>query len=139
MCFAQYSLIGVLHKKKSFMVKFWENTAYYNIFVECTEGCSIKKRKNKKKYTSLLIYFFKWKDKELKMVCRSRSNRTGHGTMGQFKSEKGVHQGCILSPCLFNFYAENTSCKMPDWMNHKLESRLPGEISTTADVQMIPS
>ena len=32
--------------------------------------------------------------------------RTGHGTMGWFQIRKGVHQGCILSPCLFNFYAE---------------------------------
>ena len=32
--------------------------------------------------------------------------RTRHGTMGWFKIGKGVHQGCILSPCLFNFYAE---------------------------------
>ena len=32
--------------------------------------------------------------------------RTGHGTMDWFQIEKGVHQGCILSPCLFNFYAE---------------------------------
>ena len=31
---------------------------------------------------------------------------TGHGTMDWFKIEKGVHQGCILSPCLFNLYAE---------------------------------
>ena len=31
--------------------------------------------------------------------------RTGHGT-DWFQIEKGVHQGCILSPCLFNFYAE---------------------------------
>ena len=31
---------------------------------------------------------------------------TGHGTMDWFKIEKGVHQGCILSPCLFNFYAD---------------------------------
>ena len=28
---------------------------------------------------------------------------------------------------------KNTSCKVPDWMNHKLESRLPGEISTTSN------
>ena len=32
--------------------------------------------------------------------------RTGHGTRDWFQIGKGVHQGCILSPCLFNFYAE---------------------------------
>ena len=32
--------------------------------------------------------------------------RTGHGTMNWFQIEKGVHQGCILSPCLCNLYAE---------------------------------
>ena len=32
--------------------------------------------------------------------------RTGHGTTDWFQKEKGVHQGCISSPCLFNFYAE---------------------------------
>ena len=33
--------------------------------------------------------------------------RTGHGTIDWFQIRKGVHQGCILSPCLFNLYAEN--------------------------------
>ena len=32
--------------------------------------------------------------------------RTGHGTMDCFQIRKEVHQGCILSPCFFNFYAE---------------------------------
>ena len=34
-------------------------------------------------------------------------------------------------------YMQCTSCKMPGWMNHKLESRLPGEISATSDMQII--
>ena len=34
--------------------------------------------------------------------------RTGNGTMDWFQIGKGVHQGCILSPCLFNLYAEYT-------------------------------
>ena len=33
--------------------------------------------------------------------------RTGHGTTDWFQIRKGVRQGCILSPCLFNFYAEH--------------------------------
>ena len=35
-----------------------------------------------------------------------KSVRTGHGTTDWFQIGKGVRQGCILSPCLFNFYAE---------------------------------
>ena len=38
-----------------------------------------------------------------KFVCRSG---TGHGTTDWFQIGKGVAQGCILSPCLFNFYTE---------------------------------
>ena len=34
--------------------------------------------------------------------------RAGHGTIDWFRIRKGVHQGCILSPCLFNLYAEYT-------------------------------
>ena len=41
-----------------------------------------------------------------KSICRSRSNRTGHGTTDWFQTGKGVRQDCILSPCLFNFYTD---------------------------------
>ena len=51
--------------------------------------------------------------------------RTGHGTTDWFQIGKGIHQGCILSLCLLA------------WKKHKLESRLPGEISITSDMQMI--
>ena len=39
-------------------------------------------------------------------VGQEATVRTGHGTMDCFKIGKGVHQGCILSPCLFNLYTE---------------------------------
>ena len=35
-------------------------------------------------------------------------------------------------------YMQSTSCEMQSWMKHKLESRLPGEISITSDIQMTP-
>ena len=60
--------------------------------------------------------------------------RTGHGTTDRFQIGKGVRQGCILSPCLFNFYAEYIMRKA-GLKKHKLESRLPGEISITSDMQ----
>ena len=53
-----------------------------------------------------------------------------------FKIGKGVQQGYILSPCLFNLYAEYTMQNVK--LNYKLESRFLGEISTTSDMQMIP-
>ena len=68
---------------------------------------------------------------------RTATVRTGHGTTDWFQKEKGVHQGCILSPCLFNFYAEYIMRTL-GWKKHKLGSRLLGEISITSDMQMIP-
>ena len=62
--------------------------------------------------------------------------RTGHGTTDWFQIGKGVHQGCVLSPCLFNFYAEYIT-EVLGWMTYKLESRLPGEISTISDIQIM--
>ena len=61
--------------------------------------------------------------------------RTGHRTMVWSQIGKGVCQGCILSPCLFNLL-QSTSWEILGWIKHKLESRLQGEISITSDMQM---
>ena len=63
--------------------------------------------------------------------------RTGHSTTDWLQIGKGVRQDCMLSPCLFNLYAEYIM-RMLGWRKHKLESRLPGEISITSDMQMTP-
>ena len=43
--------------------------------------------------------------------------RTRHGTTDWFQIGKGVHQGCILSPCSLT-YMQSTSCEMLGWMKH---------------------
>ena len=63
--------------------------------------------------------------------------RTGHGTTDWFQIGKEVCQGCILSPCLFNLYAEYIM------RNAGLKEAQPGikivgEISITSDMQMTP-
>ena len=63
--------------------------------------------------------------------------RTGHRTTDLFQIGKAVRQGCILSPCLFNLYAEYIIRNAP-LEEAQLESRLPGEISITSDMQMTP-
>ena len=63
--------------------------------------------------------------------------RTGHGTMDWFQTGKGVCQGCILSPCLFNLYAEYIM-QNAGLDEAQAGSRLPGEISITSDMQMTP-
>ena len=68
--------------------------------------------------------------------------RTGHGTTDWFQIGKGIHQGYILSPCLFDLYAEyiiqNARLDKAQALKHKLESKLLREIPITSDMQMTP-
>ena len=62
--------------------------------------------------------------------------RTGHGTTDWFQIGKGIRQGCILSPCLFNLYAEYIMRNAG--LEEAQAGRLLGEISITSDMQMTP-
>ena len=73
-----------------------------------------------------------------KSVCRSGSNvRTGHGTTDWFQIGKGIHQDCIMSPCIFNLHAEYIM------RNAGLEEaqagiKIAGRNIKTSDMQMTP-
>ena len=58
--------------------------------------------------------------------------RTRPGTTGWFKIGKGVRQSYICHLAYLT-YMQSTYCEIPGWMEHKLESRLQGEISITSD------
>ena len=63
--------------------------------------------------------------------------RTGYGTTDWFQIGKGAHQGCILSPCLFNLHAEHIM-RNAGLDESQAGSRLWGEISITSDKRMTP-
>ena len=54
-----------------------------------------------------------------------------------FKLEKEYVKAVYCHPAYLT-YMQSTLCEIPDWMNHKLDSRLLGEISATSDMQTIP-
>ena len=63
--------------------------------------------------------------------------RTRHGTLDWFQIGK-EYVKAVYCHLAYLTYMQNTSCEMPDWMKHRLESRLQGEISITSDMQMTP-
>ena len=71
------------------------------------------------------------------MQVKKQQLLTGYGTTDWFQIRKGVYQGCMLSPCLFNLYAEYIlqNARLDEG---QLESGLLGETSITSDMQMIP-
>ena len=79
------------------------------------------------------------KNEELKSLLyagQEATVRTGHGT-DWFQIGKGVRQGCILSPCLFNLYAEYIM-RNAGLDEAQAGIKIAGEISITSDMQMTP-
>ena len=70
-------------------------------------------------------------------ACQDVTVRHRHVTTDWFQIRKGVHQGYILPPCLFNFYAEYI-IRNAELEEAQAGSRLPGEISITSDMQITP-
>ena len=75
-----------------------------------------------------------------KSACRSRATiKTGQGTMDWFQIGKGIRQGCILSPCLFNLYAEYIMRNAGlDEAQAGIKTARSNIISIASDMQMTP-
>ena len=86
-----------------------------------------------KNNTAAIIYLYRFN----LYAGQEATVRTGHGITDWFQIRKGVHRGCIFSPCLFNLYAEYIM------RNSGLDEaqagiKIMGEISITSGMQMTP-
>ena len=79
------------------------------------------------------------------LICLLRNLYAGHEQQLELDMEQqtGSKSGkeyvkAVYCHLAYLTYMQSTSCEMSGWMNHKLESRLLGEISITSDMQMIP-
>ena len=70
-------------------------------------------------------------------VGQEATIRTGHGTTDWFQIGKEYVKAVYCHPAYLT-YMKGTLFEIPGWMKHKLQSRLPGEISVTSDMQMTP-
>ena len=85
-----------------------------------------------------MVYFFDCQVVFLRNLYAGQEAtvRTGHGTTDWFQIGKGVHQGCILSPCLFNLYAEYIM-RNAGQEEAQAGIKIAREISITSDMQII--
>ena len=104
--------------------KWWEDIYLFSVYLFfCSWGTSVKKLQNYSLYLSVCmciltsaaelqilmfrrVYYLGLSLLENLYAGQEATVRTGHGTTDWFQIGKGVRQGCILSPCLFNLYAE---------------------------------
>ena len=75
------------------------------------------------------IWLVSWEKQQLELEMKQQTGS---------KSRKEYVKAVCCHPAYLT-YMQTTSCEMPGWMKHKLESRLPEEISITSDIQMTPS
>ena len=98
----------------------------------------------KPKRPSVGIALSSWLSTELQLMLCSYSlfintpisMNHRHGKTDLFKNRKGVCVKAVHCHSAYLTSMQSTSCEMLGWMNHKLESRLLGEISTTSDLQI---
>ena len=72
------------------------------------------------------------------LTCLLRNLYAGQEATDRSRHRTAEYVKAIYCYVAYLTYMQSTSCEMLDWMKHKLESRFPGEISITSDMQMTP-
>ena len=80
---------------------------------------------------------YEWYSLEICMQVKKQQLELDMEQQTGSKSGKEYSKAVYYHPAYLT-YMQSTSCEMPGWMKHKLDSRLPGEISITSDMQMTP-
>ena len=120
----------IIEKAREFQKNIYFCFIYYTKAFDCVNHNKLwkilKKMRIPDHLTSLLRILY---------AGQEATVRTGRGTTDWFQIRKGGRQDCTCHPAYLTSM-QNTSCEMPGWMKHKLESRLQGEISITSNMQM---
>ena len=123
-------ILWIMEKAREFQKTSASWTMLKHLTVCITTNCG-KLLKRWEYQTTLPIFWETCMQVEYQQLEPDMEQQTG-SKLGK-ESIKAVY--CYLA---FLTYMQSTSCEMPGWMKHKLESRLPGEISITSDMQMTP-
>ena len=130
------NICWIIEKAKEFQKK-TSTSASLTMLKPLTVWIIINCGKFFKRWENQTTLFASWETCIQAKKLQSATVRTGHGTTDLFQIGKEVCQGSIPSPCLFNLYLEYImwNARLDEL---KLELRLPGEISITSDMQIIP-
>ena len=129
------NICWIMEKAREFQKKICFSYIDYAKAFDCVDNNKLWKILKQGRMPNQLICLLR------KLLCGSRSNSWNqiwnNGLVQNW--ERNIRKLYIVT--LFKVHLTDMQCtsgKMPGWMSHKLESRLPGEISTTSEMQMIP-
>ena len=108
--------------------------AFYSLFMFLTVWITVNCERFLKRWDFQTTLLDSWE------ICMQVEKQQLEPDMEQWTGSKlgKEYVKAVYFHAAYLTYMQKTSCKMPDWMKQKLESRFPGEISITSDMQMIP-
>ena len=127
----QIAICWIVEKAREFQKNIYFCFTDYATAFDCVDHNKLWKVLKEMRIPDHLTYL-------LRNVHRSQSNSWNETWNNRLVQSWERSTSRLYTVTCYLTYMQSISCEMPGWMNHKLESRLLGEISTTSDMQMIP-